>query len=90
MASPGRTFKLKVSGFVANEGMVWSDGFAPMFRGVRTFKLTDLGEAGTRFEMEEVFAGLMLPLIVGSLPDFEPIFTTYAADLKRAAESLNA
>ena len=31
--------------------------------------------------------GLMLPMIAGSLPDFVPVFTQYAADLKRAAES---
>lgn len=36
-----------------------------------------------------MFAGLMLPLIVGSLPDFEPIFATQGADLQQAAESLN-
>ncbi len=31
-----RTFRPRVKAFVANERMVWSDGFAPMFRGVRT------------------------------------------------------
>lgn len=88
VASPGRTFKLKVGEFAANARMVWSDGFAPMFRGVRTFALTDLGGGRTRFAMDEVFAGLMLPMIVGSLPSFGPIFETYAADLKRAAEAV--
>jgi hypothetical protein len=37
--------------------------------------------------MTEVFAGLMLPMIKGSLPDFGPIFEQYAADLKKAAEA---
>ncbi|GDX82768.1 hypothetical protein LBMAG42_45790 [Deltaproteobacteria bacterium] len=87
VASPGRTFKLKVSDVVAGEQMAWSDGFAPMFRGVRTFRLTALPAGGTRFAMDEVFAGLMLPMIAGSLPDFVPIFEAYAADLKRAAET---
>ena len=86
-ASPGRTFKLKVSDVVPAERMTWSDGFAPMFRGVRTFQLTDLGGGRSRFAMEEVFAGVMLPMIAGSLPEFAPIFATYAADLKRAAEA---
>lgn len=36
--------------------------------------------------MTEVLSGLMLPLIAGSLPDFAPSFTQYAADLKREAE----
>jgi hypothetical protein len=36
--------------------------------------------------MTEVFSGLMLPMIKRSLPDFGPSFTTYAADLKGAAE----
>jgi hypothetical protein len=37
--------------------------------------------------MTERFSGLMLPMIKGSLPDFGPIFETYAMDLRRAAES---
>ena len=84
---PKRVFKLKVSDVVENEGMVWSDGFAPMFRGQRSYRLVALDGGGTRFEMVEVFSGLMLPMIKGSLPDFAPIFETYAADLKRAAEA---
>ena len=83
---PKRTFRPKVTALVPNESMVWSDGFAPMFRGVRTFALTP-GPAGvTTFEMTETFSGMMLPMIKGSLPDFGPAFETYAADLKRAAE----
>jgi hypothetical protein len=39
------------------------------------------------FKMHEEFAGLMLPLIKPSLPDFAPVFETYAADLRRAAEA---
>ena len=37
--------------------------------------------------MTEVFTGLMLPMIAGSLPDFVPVFETYATDLKNAAEA---
>lgn len=80
-----RVFKLKVTG-VSEKGMTWSDGFAPMFKGVRTYALTDKGDGTTDFEMREVFSGLMLPMIAGSLPDFGPIFDQYAADLKKAAE----
>lgn len=81
--APGRTFRPKVTVFEPEARMVWSDGFYPMFRGTRTFTLTPTPE-GTRFEMEEVFEGLMLPMIRGSLPDFAPVFDQYAEDLARA------
>ena len=84
--APERTFKLKIGQVVPARGMVWSDGFAPMFKGVRTFTLTPQGER-TTFHMIEVFSGAMLPMIAGSLPDFKPIFEQYAEDLKRAAEN---
>ena len=85
-AAPGRVFKPKVTAFEPEKRMVWSDGAAPMFKGVRTFTLTPKGDGTTDFSMVEVFSGVMLPLIKGSLPDFGPPFETYAADLKRAAE----
>src|SRR6185295_5067655 len=34
-----RTFTPKVSGVVAARRMTWSDGFNPIFKGVRTFEL---------------------------------------------------
>jgi uncharacterized protein YndB with AHSA1/START domain len=82
-----RVFPLKVTGVVANQTMQWSDGMAPMFRGVRTFTLTPRADGTTDFAMNEVFAGLMLPMIAGSLPDFVPVFEQYAKDLKKAAEA---
>jgi hypothetical protein len=36
--------------------------------------------------MTEEFSGWMLPMIKGSLPDFGPVFETYAEDLKRESE----
>jgi len=89
-AAPGRVFKPKVSGVKQGEAMVWSDGMAPMFKGIRTFALKPNSDGTTEFSMREEFSGLMLPMIKGSLPDFGPIFETYAADLKRAAESLQS
>ncbi|MBL8742287.1 MAG: SRPBCC domain-containing protein [Myxococcales bacterium] len=85
-AAPGRTFKPKVTQLEPNRSMEWSDGFAPMFKGVRTFTLAPNADGSTTFEMVEVFSGLMLPMIKGSLPDFGPSFEAYAADLKREAE----
>lgn len=85
-AAPGRTFKPRVVTFEPARRMVWADGMAPMFKGVRTFLLSETGPGRTRFEMAEEIAGLMLPLIRRSLPDFGPIFERYALDLKRDAE----
>ncbi|MCU0438897.1 MAG: SRPBCC domain-containing protein [Raineya sp.] len=82
---PKRTFKLKVLESSPNK-MVWKDGFAPMFTGVRTFSLSPKADGTTDFTMSEVFKGLMLPLIKGSLPDFKPNFEQYASDLKKATE----
>jgi hypothetical protein len=84
--APDRVFKPKVSELVPEQKMVWSDGAAPMFKGVRTFTLTKREDGTTDFSMDEVFAGIMLPMIKGSLPDFGPPFEQYAADLKREAE----
>jgi hypothetical protein len=85
-SAPGRVFKPRVSAFEPQQRMVWSDGMAPMFKGVRTFTLTPGQSGETEFSMTEQFTGLMLPMIKGSLPDFGPIFEKYAEDLKRAAE----
>ncbi len=82
-----RTFTPTVTEFVPEQRMAWSDGMAPMFKGVRTYTLTANADGTTDFEMVEVFSGMMLPMIKGSLPDFAPIFEQYARDLKRAAEA---
>ena len=84
--APERVFKLKVAAFDPGRRMVWRDGMAPMFRGERTFTLRPTDHGAVEFSMVEVFSGLMLPMIAGSLPDFAPSFEQYAADLKRAAE----
>jgi hypothetical protein len=85
-AAPGRTFRPRVTRMETERLMVWSDGFAPMFKGVRTFTLSPNGDGTTTFAMVEVLSGVMLPMIKGSLPDFGPQFESYAADLKREAE----
>jgi uncharacterized protein YndB with AHSA1/START domain len=84
--APERTFKLAVRDVVPGKSMVWSDGMAPMFKGVRTYTLTAKPDGTTDFSMVEVFSGLMLPMIASSLPDFRESFERYAADLKREAE----
>jgi hypothetical protein len=84
--APERVFKPKVSNVEPGRSMMWSDGMAPMFKGVRTFTLTPNADGSTEFFMKEEFSGLMLPMIKGSLPDFAPVFEAYASDLKRTAE----
>lgn len=87
-ASPKRVFKPTVTEFQPLRQMTWAEGAAPMFRGVRTFTLTPTGNGTTKFTMEETLRGLMLPLVKGALPEFGPIFETYASDLKREAERI--
>jgi hypothetical protein len=53
--------------------MVWQEGNS-MFRGVSTFALARRADGTTDFSMVEVYRGVMLPLIAGSLPDFAPAF----------------
>jgi len=78
-----RTFTPKVAILEPEVRMVWRDGFAPMFKGERTFVLTPREDSTTDFSMVEVFSGVMLPMIKGTLPDFAPVFDQYAQDLKR-------
>jgi hypothetical protein len=85
--APDRTFKIKVTRFVPNQEMVWRNGNPVLFLGVRTYSLTPNPEGtATRFQMDEVFSGLVLPMVARGLPDFGPIFERYAADLKAEAE----
>ena len=81
-----RTFTPRVSDVVPNVRMTWTGGFAPMFKGVRTFELRPNDENSTLFAMEERFSGLMLPLAKRAMPDFGTVFRRYASDLKREAE----
>lgn len=81
-----RTFWPKVTELVPLRHMVWRDGMAPMFKGERTFTITPRADGTSDFEMVEVFSGVMLPMIKGSLPDFGPVFDRYALDLKQEAE----
>lgn len=82
--APDRAFRPKVVEFEPNARMVWADGMPPMFTGRRTFTLVPGPGGTTEFTMTEVFKGLMLPMIKGSLPDFRPVFDQYAADLAKA------
>ena len=87
-ATPGRAFPLRVTGFEPGRSMIWSGGM-PMglFKGTRTFTLTPRGSGLTEFAMREEFSGLLAPLVTRSIPDLQPTFDRFAADLKVASES---
>jgi hypothetical protein len=85
-----RAFTPRVSGVVPNERMTWTGGFAPLFKGVRTFELKPRNDASIDFTMRERFSGLILPLVKKSLPDFAPVFGRYAGDLRAEAERIQA
>jgi hypothetical protein len=87
-AAPGRAFPLKVTAFQPPDEMIWSGGMPlGLFRGTRSFTLTPRGDGTVQFSMREDFSGLLAPLITRSIPDLQPAFDTFAADLKRRAEN---
>ena len=87
--SPERAFPVKVQEFVPSKKMVWRGGMPlGLFKGVRTFTLTDENNGQVEFRMQEVFSGLMSPLIVRSMPDLTESFEQFATSLKAKAESI--
>ena len=88
--APGQVFEIRVTTFTPPREMIWTQGNPIFFRGERTYRLTPQSAGSTRFEMIEIFSGLALPMAASRLPDFEPIFERYAADLKAEAESASS
>ena len=86
-ATPGRAFPLRVTAFAPPHRMVWTGGMPfGLFTGTRSYTLTPTSEGGVEFAMREEFSGLLAPLIARSIPDLQPAFDAFAADLKRHAE----
>jgi hypothetical protein len=84
---PKRAFKLTVTEFGPPHRMVWSDGMPlGLFKGVRTYRLTPQANGSTEFSMEEVFSGLLEPIISKSIPDMTESFEQFADGLRQAAE----
>lgn len=81
-----RTPTLRISDVLPPTHMTWTGGTVAIMRAVRTLQLKPSNGDSTFFIMEERLSGLLLPLVGGSLPDFGPIFETFASDLKREAE----
>jgi hypothetical protein len=86
-ASPGRAFPLTVTEFTPPRKMIWSGGMPlGLFTGTRSYTLTPASGGEVAFAMREEFHGLLAPLITRSIPDLQPAFEAFAADLKRRAE----
>lgn len=84
--NPGRAFPLTVGHWLPPRRMMWSGGMPlGLFTGRRTFTL-DAGQTITRFAMREEYSGLLAPLITRSIPDLQPAFERFAADLKARVE----
>ena len=85
--NPDQGFALTVSEFVPSESMVWSSAMPlGLFKGERTYQLTKQPDGMVEFAMQEVFSGLLSPLITRSIPDLQPSFDEFAAALKKRAE----
>ena len=78
-----RVFKLKVKEFVPEKRLVWGDA-----QGNRAYSLTRREAGGVRFEMTEKIGGPLFPLFAGYIPPFDESFDSFAADLKKEAESI--
>lgn len=85
--APDKAFPVTVAALDPPHRMVWRGGMPIgfLFKGERTYVLTPK-DGGVEFAMNEVFDGLMAPLITKSIPDMQPAFDEFAACLKREAE----
>lgn len=89
-ANPNRSFPVKVTEFSPGQRMVWSGGMPlGLFKGVRTFTLSQQGNGATKFSMREEYTGPLLGMIWKSMPDLGPSFQKFATGLKTKAESQN-
>jgi hypothetical protein len=69
-------------------GEHWAGGMPlGLFKGERTFTLTERGGGTVEFRISEAFSGLLSPLIERSIPNLQPAFDEFAADLKKRAEA---
>ena len=85
--APGQTFSPTVVAFDDSTSMVWRLNRWPLLVSERTYRLSVGPHGSTEFTIDEVFQGLLLPLIAKSLPDFGAMFERTATDLKATAEA---
>jgi uncharacterized protein YndB with AHSA1/START domain len=85
-AAPGQAFPVKVVEFQSPMKLVWAGGMPfGLFEGKRVFTLQSVA-SGIEFFMIETYTGLLAALITKSIPDLQPAFDSFAADLKTRAE----
>ncbi len=86
IVNPDRVFKLNVTGVEPPNRMVWWDGMPlGLFKGTRTFTVTPQG-TGSEFHMEEIYTGLMAPMITRAIPDQTEAFEKFGDSVKAEAE----
>jgi hypothetical protein len=86
-AKVGRAFPLKVVDFTPNQRMVLSGGMPlGLFKGQRTYTLTADVDGMVTFAMREAYSGVLAALITKSIPDLQPSFDEFAANLKKCSE----
>jgi len=89
-AAPGRTFPVKVTQFAPPAHLRFSGGMPlGLFRGVRSYEVSDETDGQVTFRMREEYSGPLLLLIWRSMPDLEPSFQQFARGLKQRVESLS-
>ena len=87
-AAPGRAFPVKVTRFDPPAHLRFSGGMPlGLFRGVRTYEVSEEADGQVTFRMREEYSGPLLPLIWRSIPDLGPSFQRFAAGLKLRLES---
>ena len=84
--APGRAFPVRVAIRPPDE-MTWTGGMPlGLFRGVRTFRVTQDGET-THLAMREEYGGLLEGMMWRSMPDLKPSFDRFVNGLKARAET---
>lgn len=81
--SPDRAFPVKVSELIKDDRMVWLGGLPfGLFKAVRSFNVTPIGEGRTYFQMREVFQGPLLKVIGRKIPDLQQSFDQFTTGLE--------
>ena len=87
-AAPGRAFPVKVTRFDPPAHLRFSGGMPlGLFRGVRTYEVSEEADGQVTFRMREQYSGPLLPLIWRSMPDLGPSFQQFADGLKQRVEA---
>ena len=84
--APGRAFPVRVAIRPPDE-VTWTGGMPlGLFRGVRTFRVTQDGGT-THLTMREEYGGLLEGMMWRSMPDLKPSFDRFVNGLKARAET---